>query len=265
MKKLLFASLLLICLMLAFSACGVRLPAETTAEVTTDGRAPLSSSATTTKAPVTGNPTIIPDVFYFYTLSDFYLYMQENPADLSLYEIPPTFPYYRDLGTHPAKLIRLEQLLPSLSGSEQYHLDSVNGLEIEKPIYVQYGFLPGYAYSYHHNDMKNGGSINISVAMNSRDPDRDFGNYLITEWSEELECLLVKNKETGSPVEVLFYSLKGYEVEILLPHYFSSQRPEAQELLLASDVTELKEILEDPTLSCERLRIISETLRAMND
>ena len=278
MKKFLCISLLLVCLLVVFSACGEGTPAETTGEVTTQ---PMTGEATTqavtteqTTAEVTTQPvTTLPPTghfmcqpFTFYSLSDFYLYMEECPTDEAAYDVSPSFPY--GCNEFSGYFFRLELLLPSLLESEQYYFDVACGNDI-----YRYGHAPYYEYVFRHNDQLSGGSIYISIRTVSENDEKSYDRPSVetrVEYDEELECVLVKNEANGLLEAAFFYSLEGYEVEIDFPSPYTYDgikiyTPEAQEILLASDVTELKEILENPTFSCERLRIISETLRAMND
>ena len=263
MKKFLCISLLLVCLLVVFSACGEGTPAETTGEVTTQ---PMTGEATTqavttvqTTEEVTTQPAITTglfvgpaslDLFDFHSLSDFYLYMEENPSDHTRYEepvwIPGNYPF-------PGKLIRVKEILPSLVDSEQYFFSQVMGMTYFQPAAE---WFPYYVYCYRPKD-EGDGSVSLSIDKNIIEFEWREEDY-VQEWDEELECLLIKEKETGKLRLIAFYSLEGYTVNI-------SFGGNVQEGLLSSDVTELKEILENPTFSCERLRIISETLRAMND
>ena len=257
MKKFLCISLLLVCLLVVFSACGEGTPAETTGEVTTQPTTGevTTQAVTTEQTTVPGSTTEftlttgwhdapIPAQFSFECLSDFYLYMEENPSDHTQYEMPVYIP---NDDPFPGKLVRIEEIFPSLVESEIIPLSYISVLNHSR---VE-GWDPGYEYSCYGKD-----AVFLIFVTKISQEDYDYKTGKATEWDEELECMFLRDKETNQLSRILFYSLDGYELAL-----YSNDFPK----LLASDVTELKEILENPTFSCERLRIISETLRAMND
>ena len=259
MKKFLCISLLLVCLVLVFSACGEGAPAETTGEVTTQptpGEV-TTQAVTTEQTTVPGSTTEftlttgwhdapLPAPFGFECLSDFYLYMEENPSDHTQYEMDVYIP---NDDPFPGKLVRIEEIFPSLVESEELSLYYINALNYS---FLE-GWPPEYTYEYYYKK----GSVFFYVHVTKiSEEDYDFETGKATEWDEELECMFLRDKETNQLSRIVFYSLDGYKLAL-----YSNNFPK----LLSSDVTELNEILENPTFSCERLRIISETLRAMND
>lgn len=251
-RSLLFLSLLLLgALALCLAACGEGEPAETSnAPTTSNGTTTLSApeaTTVTTAAATTIIEALMPYPFEFYLLSDFYLYMEENPKDPNAYEIVTWVP-----GNRPceARLIRIEEFLPTLYESADYQFSVVKGLNYD------YGIDFGIQYAYGYKNAEANSFLNIRVEVLEEFAYPCNRNGETYEWNEELKCLLMKTD--GELYQVVFYALDGYRVTIRL------EEPE-HAMLLASDVTEVREIWENPTFSCERLRIISETLRAMNE
>ena len=258
-RSLLFLSLLLlVALALCLAACGEGEPAETsnlpvTSCGTTTVSTPEATTVTTAEATTVTTSTMnttIGDVFpfLFYTLSDLDLYLTESPEDLTLYKV---FPIGGNSPYQGAPIL-LESFLPELANSSLLFENA--SVYFDESFFGSHGYL--CCYTVIRSPRYDGIMVDLSSVDSITLPTPQDGE--VHEWNAELEYLLIKKDDKLD--RAIFYALDGYRVTIWFP-----ATEEGRTALLASDAVELREILENPTFSCERLRIISEALRAMNE